>query len=60
MMEAIAEKMLVILGTRTAERLVPIVGAVIGGAANYIFIKRMAESVKTMHLAIQPVPFETH
>jgi len=48
MMEAIAEKLLMVLGTRTAERLVPVVGAVIGGTANYIFIKRMAESVKKM------------
>ena len=49
MMESIAEKMLMILGTRTAERLVPVVGGVIGGATNYIFIKRMAKSVKVMH-----------
>ena len=48
MMESIAEKMLMILGTRTAERLVPVVGGVIGGATNYIFIKRMAKSVKVM------------
>jgi len=48
-MEAIAEKMLMVLGTRTAERMVPVVGAVIGGTANYIFIKRMAKSVKEMH-----------
>lgn len=48
MMEGIAERMLMILGTRTAERLVPVVGAVIGGTANYLFIKRMAEQVKRM------------
>jgi hypothetical protein len=40
--------MLMILGTRTAERLIPVVGAVIGGTANYLFIKRMAEQVKRM------------
>jgi hypothetical protein len=50
MMEAIAEKLLLILGTRTAERLVPVVGAVIGGTANYLFIKRMAASVKKMQM----------
>jgi len=55
MMEAIAEKMLMILGTRTAERLVPVVGAVIGGTANYVFIKRMAASVKRMQPARQPI-----
>lgn len=48
MLEGIAEKLLMILGTRTAERLVPIVGAVIGGTANYLFIKRMAASVKKL------------
>jgi len=49
-MEGIAEKMLLMLGTRTAERLVPIVGGVIGGGTNYVFIKRMAKSVKAMQL----------
>jgi len=49
MMEGIAEKLLLLLGTRTAERMVPIVGAVIGGTANYLFIKRMAKSVKETH-----------
>ena len=48
MMEGIAEKLLMILGTRTAERMVPVVGAVIGGTANYLFIKRMACMVKKM------------
>ncbi|PWK69279.1 hypothetical protein LX99_04778 [Mucilaginibacter oryzae] len=48
MMEGIAERMLMILGTRTAERLVPVVGAVIGGTANYLFIKRIAARVKEM------------
>ncbi|MGZ3872758.1 MAG: hypothetical protein ACXVJD_07560 [Mucilaginibacter sp.] len=55
MMEGIAEKLLMILGTRTAERLVPVVGAVIGGGANYIFIKRMAASVKKLQLVSEPV-----
>jgi hypothetical protein len=57
MMEGIAEKLLMILGTRTAERLVPVVGAVIGGTANYIFIKRMAKSVKELRLA-EPIIIE--
>lgn len=48
MMESLSEKMLMVLGTRTAERMVPVVGAVIGGTANYLFIKRMADSVKQM------------
>jgi hypothetical protein len=49
MMESIAEKMLLMVGTRTAERLVPVVGGIIGGTANYLFIKRVAESVKKAH-----------
>ncbi len=53
-MEGIAEKLLMLVGTRAAERLVPIVGAAIGGTANYLFIKRMAASVKKMQLA-EPV-----
>jgi Rieske Fe-S protein len=48
MMESIAEKIILNLGVRTAERLVPVVGAVIGGTTNYLFIKRMAKSVKEM------------
>ncbi|MES2278474.1 MAG: hypothetical protein V4592_20755 [Bacteroidota bacterium] len=46
MMESIAEKLMLLLGTRTAERLVPVVGGIIGGATNYLFIKRVAEKVK--------------
>ena len=58
MMETVAEKMLLIFGTRTAERLVPIVGGVIGGTANYLFIKRMAKSVKQMQPASEPGPIQ--
>ncbi|WP_158990790.1 hypothetical protein [Mucilaginibacter sp. L196] len=50
MMESVAEKMLMIFGTRTAERLIPLVGATIGGTTNYLFIKRMAKMVKKMQL----------
>jgi hypothetical protein len=45
-MEEVAEKLMITMGSKTARRLVPVVGAVIGGSANYFFIKRMAESVK--------------
>jgi hypothetical protein len=48
MLENTAEKLLAIFGTRIAERLVPVVGAAIGGTTNYLFIKRMAKSVKQM------------
>lgn len=45
-MEEVAEKLMVNIGSKTAERLVPVVGAVIGGTANYLFIKRVAASLK--------------
>jgi hypothetical protein len=34
------------LGSKTAERLVPVVGAVIGGSANYLFIKKVARQLR--------------
>jgi hypothetical protein len=49
MMEGLAEKLLLAFGVRTAERLIPVVGAVIGGTANYLFVKRMAEKVKELY-----------
>ncbi|HEY0175651.1 MAG TPA: hypothetical protein VGC08_04690 [Pedobacter sp.] len=45
-MEEVAEKLMMNIGSKTAERLIPVVGAVIGGSANYLFIKRVAASVK--------------
>lgn len=48
-LEAVAEKLMLKLGARAAQRLIPVVGAVIGGTANYLFIKRMGESVKELH-----------
>ncbi len=59
MMEGIAEKLLMLFGTRTAERLVPVVGGVIGGGTNYVFIKRMARSVKEMQPA-QPIVIQVN
>ncbi|RVU01990.1 hypothetical protein EOD41_08540 [Mucilaginibacter limnophilus] len=59
-MEAVAEKIMLKFGARAAQRLVPVVGAVIGGTANYLFIKRMAASVKELNgytkeaIVIQP------
>ncbi|MBK0380299.1 hypothetical protein [Mucilaginibacter segetis] len=55
MMEGIAEKLLMMFGVRTAERLIPVVGAAIGGTTNYLFVKRMAESVKKLKLPDEPV-----
>jgi Na+-transporting NADH:ubiquinone oxidoreductase subunit NqrE len=44
-MEEVAEKLLLAIGTRTARRLVPVVGAVIGGSTNYLFIKKVAKDL---------------
>jgi len=46
MMEEVAEKLMINIGSKTAERLLPVVGAVIGGSANYLFIKRAAATLK--------------
>ncbi|WP_345950590.1 MULTISPECIES: hypothetical protein [unclassified Mucilaginibacter] len=50
-MEEVAQKLLLVFGGKAARRLVPVVGAVIGGSANYMFIKRMAATVKKTQLA---------
>lgn len=42
----IAERLLVRMGERTAARLVPILGAAIGGSTNYLFIKGIGSSLK--------------
>ncbi len=44
-MEEVAEKLMLNIGSKTAERLVPVVGAVVGASANYIFIKRVADNL---------------
>ncbi len=43
-----SEKMLLRMGTKTATRLIPIVGGAIGGVTNYLFIKRMAKAIERM------------
>ena len=50
-----SERVLLRLGSKTAARLIPVVGAVISGTTNYLFIKRMAESVKRLQQRFQPV-----
>jgi hypothetical protein len=45
-MEEVAEKLLLNFGSKAARRLVPVVGAVIGGSANYLFIKRVARQLR--------------
>jgi hypothetical protein len=51
-MEEVAEKLLINLGSKTAERMVPVVGAVIGGTANYLFIKRIADRLQKAQLQV--------
>ena len=48
-----SERMLLRMGAKTATRLIPIIGGAIGGATNYMFIKRMAESIKRMQPQFQ-------
>jgi hypothetical protein len=55
MLEEISERLLLRLGSKAAGRLIPVVGAVIGGTANYMFIKGFAESIKKMDFAHIPV-----
>lgn len=50
-----SEKMLLRMGTKTATRLIPVIGGAIGGATNYLFIKRMADTVKRLQPQFQPL-----
>ncbi|MBB5634419.1 hypothetical protein HDF26_002913 [Pedobacter cryoconitis] len=45
-MEEVAEKILMGLGTKASRRLIPVVGGVIGGTVNYMFIKGIAKELK--------------
>lgn len=44
--EEVVQKLMINVGARTSKRLVPVVGGIIGGSANYLYIKRVAESLK--------------
>ncbi len=58
MLEDVAEKLLLKMGSKAAGRLIPVFGAVIGGSANYMFIKGVAKAVKQMEM--QPAFFESN
>ena len=49
-LENIAEKLLIRIGAKAGGRLVPVIGAVVGGTTNYLFIKSVGASVKKLPL----------
>ncbi|MBS1662349.1 MAG: hypothetical protein JST68_15000 [Bacteroidetes bacterium] len=49
-LEKIAERILLRLGARAGGRLIPIAGAIVGSATNYLFIKSIGKSVKRLSL----------
>jgi hypothetical protein len=51
----VAERLLIRMGERTAARVVPILGAAIGGTTNYFFIKGIGASLKRLIVA-KPAP----
>jgi Na+-transporting NADH:ubiquinone oxidoreductase subunit NqrE len=53
-LEEVAEKLMLNVGSKAAERLLPVVGAAIGGTANYLFIKKMSERTREMIAPLTP------
>jgi len=45
-MEEVAEKIVMSLGSKASRRLVPVVGGIIGGTVNYLFIKGIARELR--------------
>ena len=50
LLENIAEKLLLRLGESAVGRLVPVVGAIVGGTTNYLFIRGIGASMKKLPL----------
>jgi hypothetical protein len=46
----VAERLLIQMGEKTAARIIPLLGAAIGGTTNYFFIKGIGASVKRLML----------
>lgn len=49
-LENVAEKLLIRMGAKAGGRLIPVIGAVVGGTTNYLFIKSVGASVKKIPL----------
>jgi hypothetical protein len=49
-LENLAERLLLRMGAKAGGRLVPVIGAVVGGTTNYLFIKSVGASVKRLPL----------
>ena len=49
-LERVAERLLSRMGAKAGGRLIPFVGAVVGGTTNYLFIKSVGVSVKKIPL----------
>jgi hypothetical protein len=49
-LENISERLLLRMGARAGGRLIPFVGALVGSATNYLFIKSIGKSVKRLPL----------
>lgn len=47
----IAERVFLLIRGRITRRLLPIIGAVVGASTNYMFIKRIGDSVKKIELS---------
>jgi hypothetical protein len=48
-MEEVAEKILMGLGSKATRRLIPVAGGLIGGTINYLFIKKVAKELMEKH-----------
>ena len=49
-LEKVAERLLLRMGAKAGGRLIPVIGAVVGGTTNYLFIKGVGASVKRIPL----------
>lgn len=55
LLERGTERAFLRIGPKTAGRLIPVAGALIGGMTNYMFVKRMANKIKAVQYRYEPV-----